>query len=69
MKVYAQYKNFSKGNPVEVRYRDGRTKIGVMKRIVVRPNDFGIAEIIEIEDPNTGAVLRAPLERAKQVEV
>ena len=69
MKKYVQYKNFSRGNPIEVRYRNGKTQIGIMKQIVVKPNDYGIAEIIEIEVPDTGAILRAPLDRAKQVEV
>ena len=69
MKRYVQYKNFSRGNPIEVRYPNGKTRIGIMNQIVVKPEGSSINEIIEIEVPDTGAIFRVPLHRARQVEV
>ena len=68
MKSYVQYKGFSKDNPVKVYYRNGRTAVGLMERIVVSKGSLGTAEIMEIRATDSDAIIRAPLSRIKPVE-
>ena len=67
MKKYVHYKNFSENDTVKINYINGKSVVGKMKRILVGKSDFGIAEVMEVLIPQTGAIVRAPLDKVEGV--